>query len=278
MSTVTVPAREPTRSKDRRQELPAWLLRLQAEVERHPAVNHLLLARLATGRYTRQDFATFALQHHALVGFFISYMELLLVRAPSSQQKLWLAKVLVDEYGEGSDGEDHATLYRSFLHHAGAPPGSENAVALVPEVGDFVREHLRLCTQEPFLVGLGALGPGHEWAIPKMFGHIIPGLRRAGFEDDEIQYFLLHVEQDEDHGSWMSEVLAEQATLPEQQAEVCRGATASLAARARLWSGIERSVACWRQGDDTRAPESAKALRLEQLRREVRSALGLAGR
>jgi len=233
-----------------------WMLELQQMVESHPGVNHMMLARLATGPYTRTDYKTFGLQHYALVGFFTSYMETLLVRGPSSKEKLWLAKVLVDEYGEGSDGEDHTSLYLDFLRHAGAAEGEEHSTPLCVEAWEFVSEHLRICREEPFLVGLGALGPGHEWAIPRMFHHLVPGLRRAGFLDAEINYFLLHCEQDIDHGTWMSEVLVELATTDEARAEVRRGAQLSLEARYRLWTGVERRIVAWRQ------PHSLEAVRL----------------
>lgn len=224
-----------------------WLPRLRNEIEAHPAVNHLLLARLATGPYTRRDYLSFGLQHYALVGFFTNYMELLLLRAPSSDQKLWLAKVLVDEYGEGSDGEDHATLYRSFLRNAGAQEGEQDTTPLCREAFEFVREHIRICSEEPFLVGLGALGPGHEWSIPKMFAALIPGLARAGFSFEERMYFDLHTEQDVDHGAWMSEALETIVQTPEQAEEVRRGALLSLDARYRFWTGVEREVVAWRQ-------------------------------
>ena len=71
-----------------------------------------------------------------MVGTFTRYMELLLLRAPSSSQKLWLAKVLVDEYGEGSEGDDHATLYLDYLRKLGVPEGEEwERFATVRDVG-----------------------------------------------------------------------------------------------------------------------------------------------
>jgi pyrroloquinoline quinone (PQQ) biosynthesis protein C len=234
--------------------LPPWLTALRAEVAAHPAVNHMLLSRLATGPYTKEDYRSFGLQHYALVGFFTRYMEVLLMRAPTSAEKLWLAKVLVNEYGEGSDGLDHTALYRRFLTTAGVRPNEEFENELCPEAFEFVHEHLRICREEPFLVGLGALGPGHEWAIPKMFSHLIPGLRRARFEESEILYFTLHCEQDLDHGAWMTEVLAEQARTHEQQEQVRRGAVLSLEARFRFWTGVERRIVQWRQ------PEAVKAV------------------
>ena len=111
-----------------------WLADLDREVQGHPAVNHLLLARLATGPYTGGDYRVFGLQHYALVGFFTKYMELLLVRAPSSAEKLWLAKVLVNEYGEGSDGLDHTALYAKYLRGAGADEDELDTTPLCAEV------------------------------------------------------------------------------------------------------------------------------------------------
>ena len=129
---------------------------------------------------------------------------------PSSESKLWLAKVLVDEYGEGSEAQDHATLYGRFLRACGqheSPIDRARAHVRRRRTRSFA-QHRRIVTKEPFLVGLGAVGPGHEWAIPKMFAAVIPGLQRAGFRDDEIHYFTLHVAQDVDHGAWLEEALA----------------------------------------------------------------------
>jgi pyrroloquinoline quinone (PQQ) biosynthesis protein C len=166
---------------------------LRAEIESHPGVNHLFLNRCATAPFSREDYKVFGENHYPLVCVFTSYLERLLVRAEASDAKLWLAKVLVDEYGEGSEGHDHATLYGRFLRSCGSTiPDRPNAKVPAP-AHDFIAEHRRIVNEEPFLVGLGAVGPGHEWAIPKMFHAVIPGLRRAGFTDEEIDYFTLHV-------------------------------------------------------------------------------------
>jgi pyrroloquinoline-quinone synthase len=224
-----------------------FLARLRAEVLTHPAVNHPLLGRVAHVPFVRQDYRIFGLQHYALVGCFTTYLELLLLSAPDSDAKQWIAKVLVDEYGEGSDGKDHAELYREFLRATGVAPDEELEVPLHTAVTGFIAEHLRICREEPFLVGLGALGPGHEWSIPKMFDQIIRGLRRARFAEREIQYFTLHVEQDVDHGSWLEEALVLYAATPDAQAQIHRGAMLSLAARVRFWSGVQDKIVRWRQ-------------------------------
>lgn len=225
-----------------------FLAGLRNEIEAHAGVNHLFLNRCATAPFSKEDYKVFGENHYPLVTVFTSYLERLLVRAPSSEAKLWLAKVLVDEYGEGSEGHDHATLYATFLRAAGSTMPDHTSTLRTPAPADaFIKEHRRIVTEEPFLVGLGAVGPGHEWAIPKMFAAVIPGLRRAGFTPEEMNYFTLHVSQDEDHGAWLEEALERYATTREAQAQIERGATLSLDARKEFWTGVQRAVVRYRQ-------------------------------
>jgi pyrroloquinoline-quinone synthase len=225
----------------------AFLASLRREIETHPAVNHLFLNRLATSPFARQDYRVFAENHYPLVCVFTHYLERLLVRAPDSEAKLWLAKVLVDEYGEGSEGKDHSQMYARFLSSAGGDPERVKAERVPGPAFRFIAEHRRMVSEAPFLEGLGAVGPGHEWAIPKMFEAVIPGLRRAGFDADVIAYFTLHVEQDGDHGSWLEEALERYADSELAQEQIRRGALASLEARYRFWEGVQREIVLFRQ-------------------------------
>lgn len=231
-----------------------FLADLRREIEAHPGVNHLFLARCATSPFAREDYKVFGENHYPLVCVFTSYLERLLIRAPSSDSKLWLAKVLVDEYGEGSEGEDHATLYGHFLRSCGSRvPDAPDTTKVPAPALSFVNEHRRIVGDEPFLVGLGAVGPGHEWAIPKMFDAVIPGLERAGFAPEEIAYFTLHVAQDVDHGAWLEEALVRFGETDAAREQIRRGALLSLDARARFWSGVQTAVVRWRQPNAIRA-------------------------
>ena len=78
-----------------------YLAKLRRDIERHPGVNHPLLGRVAQVPFTKEDYKIMCLQHYPLVGMFTTYLELLLLTAPDSDAKSWIAKVLVDEYGEG---------------------------------------------------------------------------------------------------------------------------------------------------------------------------------
>jgi pyrroloquinoline-quinone synthase len=242
-----------------------FLAELRREIEAHPAVNHLFLARCATSPFARGDYRIFGENHYPLVCVFTSYLERLLVRAEASDAKLWLAKVLVDEYGEGSEGHDHATLYARFLTATGSDVPERPTLRVPAPAFAFVTEHRRLVRDEPFLVGLGAVGPGHEWAIPKMFEAVIPGLRRAGFSEDEIGYFTLHVGQDVDHGAWLEEALHRFCRTDEARMLVRRGAMKSLEARGRFWSGVQRAVVRYRQPNAVRPDGAAPRSILREL-------------
>lgn len=251
-----------------------FLANLRRIIERHPAVNHPLLGRLSHVPFTREDYLVLATQHFPLVGMFTTYLEMLLFNAPDSDAKQWIAKVLVDEYGEGSEGKDHTQLYREYAISAGADDDTLFETPLHHDVTGFIEEHQRICLEEPFLVGLGAMGPGHEWSIPHMFPSIVRGLRTAGFQEEEIMYFTLHMEQDEDHGLWLEEALALYATTRKAQREIHRGTMLSLAARARFWSAVQHKVVRWRQprnthvrGESTTKPYDARGERtLRQFR------------
>jgi pyrroloquinoline-quinone synthase len=220
-----------------------FLKDLRHEISTHPGVGHSLLGRMLTDPRSRADFRVLAGQHFPLVGNFTRYMELLLLNAPDSEAKCWLAKVLVDEYGERSEGHDHAEHYRRFMHAAGIEPGLEDTVPLHPEVVFFIREHYRIATAEPFLVGLGALGPGHEWSIPAMFELAVAGLRKAGFAEREIEYWTMHLEQDQDHGAWLEEALVKYCADEGNREQIRRGALLSLDARERFWWGVSDKIA-----------------------------------
>ncbi len=221
---------------------------LRLEIEAHPAVNHLFLNRCATSPFAREDYRVFGENHYPLVCVFTSYLERLLVRAPTSDAKLWLAKVLVDEYGEGSEGEDHATLYGHFLRslrstvpdekHGKVPEPALAFVHRAPthrERGAVPRRARR---------GRAGARVGDPEDVP--LGHPRPPAR-GGFTEQEIAYFTLHVAQDVDHGRWLEEALTRFGSTHEARQQIRRGAMLSLEARGRFWSGVQRAVVRWRQ-------------------------------
>ena len=114
-------------------EARAFLADLRREIEAHPGVNHLFLSRLSTTPFARADYKVFGENHYPLVCVFTSYLERLLVRAPDSEAKLWLAKVLIDTRdvvvttdSTAAAEVGRATLMEPHHHiHAARPQGRD---------------------------------------------------------------------------------------------------------------------------------------------------------
>jgi hypothetical protein len=148
-------------------------------------VNHLFLNRLATAPFSRQDYRVFAENHYPLVCVFTQYLEMLLVRAPDSgrpssgSRRCWSTST-----AKGARATTTPTMYGGSCSRLGATCRPQPWRVCPGPRSRFIREHQRIvCESSPFLVGLGAVGPGHEWAIPEdVRTPIIPGLRRAGFD------------------------------------------------------------------------------------------------
>jgi pyrroloquinoline-quinone synthase len=229
---------------------------------RHPAVDHPFLRRFAAGDFDRRRLHAYAINHYPLVEHFTKYLEYLLPLAPTRGAEDWRLKSLIaenlyGEYGEAVFGEDHPRLFVRFARSVGIeetlglPRDADDAAVSdamlahplrLPAPAEFVSRHDALCRGD-FLAGLGAVGPGHEWAIPTMFRSFVAGLRRFGAAHGvvpNVVYYATHIEVDVEHGAMLRELLLHHASTAESRARIRAGAEESLRLRAELWTAIDR--------------------------------------
>ena len=276
-------------------ETKKFLENLNAEVQRHPAINHSFLEMVASRRFSKQAWLAFAQQLYPHVHFFIPYMEEMLLNTFDMNAKLIVAKILLDEYGEDAGGKSHPELFRRFVRACGGPasepaagssrsdgperrpgeraendgPGERSSdrqaadaslltTPLDPVTIDLVQTHMRLCGQEPFLVAIGTIGEAHEYAIRFLFPPLVKGMQLAGFSAEEIEFFSLHVDHDVEHSSMLEDAMIRLAKTDEDREQIRRGTLASLACRADLWSAMQRRMVAIDSG--TEAPTSNRNL------------------
>ena len=216
---------------------------LEVEVRGHQALHHPFLHRFAQGGLRPLQLWAFGLQHYQLVRVFTSYLEALHKSVPDPEVREWIYRVLEDEYAHPhSFDQSHSALYRKFLRALGLTEQDWDRAEALPETRDFITRHIELTSLRHYVVGLGAVGPGHEWAIPTMFTYLLEGLRKVGVEEKPLGYFTLHITQDLEHGRLLRLALARFAETPANQERIAEGARASLDARARFWDGLQRAV------------------------------------
>lgn len=218
---------------------PEFVRELRKEVEAHSAVTHPFLRRFATGGLPRWQIWGYASQHYHLVCFFTAYLEAIEARTPDAEVRRLLRDILEDEYMRPQSFErSHPALYRRFMRAVGFGDGDWDRVPLLPATRAFVQLHLDM-TLRSWLEALGAVGPGHEWAIPLMFPHLVQGLERSvPLDPAALEYFHLHINLDVEHGKALEEGLLRWATTAENQEDMRRGARRSLEARGAFWSAL----------------------------------------
>ena len=90
-------------------------------------------------------------------------------------------------------------------------------------------------------MALGAVGPGHELSIPVMFRHLLGGLERHALGEGALDYFRLHIEQDQLHAKVFN-ALIERCPGGAGLEKVRQGALFSLKLRSRFWEGCAQAV------------------------------------
>ncbi len=211
---------------------------IRQEVESHRAVTHPFLRRFAKGGLTRWQIWGYASQHYYLVTCFTSYLEALANRTPDPELRRLVGDILEEEYMRHSFDHWHPELYRRFMRGVGFGEGEWDRVPLLPATRAFVQTHLDM-TLRSWLETLGAVGPGHEWAIPLMFPYLVQGIERSvPLEPNALEYFRLHIEVDVRHGEALREGLIRSAPSAANQEDILRGARRSLDARAAFWSAL----------------------------------------
>ncbi len=220
-----------------------FIQQLEDEVRVHPAVHHPFLKRFATEPLTLEQIQNFGLQHYQLVKVFVTYMTNLLPKFPDGNGNRYFGPIFNDEFGQWTIFRSHAALYRNFLKALGLEEEAWGRVRLLPETAWFIEAHLEITRSKEFLIGLGAIGPGHEFSIPIMFSDLVEGFRRnTRLPEKEMEYFLMHIEEDVAHAKLFNEAIAHYAPDAEGQGKVRQGTLKSLEARKIFWDGLYRVV------------------------------------
>lgn len=226
---------------------------LDRDILDHGAVRHPFLQRFASEPLSLAQIRTSGLQHYQLVRIFTTYMTNLLPKIPDQDASALFRRVFDDEFGavsgrDASVGQatifrSHVHLYREFLAALGVREEEWGRVRPLPETDAYIKAHLALTRDEDFRIGLGAVGPGHEFSIPTMFTSLVAGIRNnTTLTEEQICYFTLHIEEDVEHAEVFNDLIARHAETEEGRALIRDGAMRSLKWRALFWDGLARAV------------------------------------
>lgn len=173
------------------------------------------LLQFARGEVPRENLARFAPSYCFQVDNFKRAVAAVYAAAePRDVRELMLSN-LEEEHGEGDPARDHAQLVAKFGRALGAQIPDPFDVEPIDESRAWVDRLVTLCTNEHFVVGLAALSYGIEARTRTMafLGSIYRD--RYGLNEDDLEFFFMHIEADEDHAGRAIELLRTYCTTEE---------------------------------------------------------------
>lgn len=163
------------------------------------------LVACRNGAVSLDQLRHFLIQHHYYSQYFTRYLCALMGGIADQGEFKSLSCNLTEELS-GGDSVDisHAELYRRSMDLMSAPPRSR---PLLPGTRQLIDGMFRHCRSSDPIDGLAALCLGAEAIVPLIYGPVLDALRSHNAPREAEHFFVLHIEEDEDHAIVMREII-----------------------------------------------------------------------
>jgi len=194
----------------------------------------------AAGKVPRENLARFAASYCFQVDNFKRFVAEVYANAEPRDVRELMLENLWEEHGEGDPSRDHTALVAKFARALGATIEDIYAVEPIPESREWIDRILEVCRDEDFVVGLAAISFGIEFRTQTMalLGQIYRD--RYGLSEDDLEFFFMHLEADEEHAGRAIELVRRYCTTEEQLERCKAGVREVLEATKRVAEGVER--------------------------------------
>src|SRR5256714_8996766 len=194
----------------------------------------------AQGKVPREILARFAASYCFQVDNFKRFVAQVYANAEPRDVRELMLENMWEEHGEGDASRDHAVLVAKFGRALGADIPDPYAVEPIPESREWIDRILRLCRDEDFVVGLAAVSFGIEFRTQTMayLGQIYRD--QYGLSEEDLEFFFMHLEADEEHAGRAIELVRKYCTTEELLERCKAGVREVLDATAVLAEGMER--------------------------------------
>jgi pyrroloquinoline-quinone synthase len=199
------------------QEIEAGLRQPGRHLSAHP-----VLELLRRGELTRRQVQGLLTQMHVHVREVTRWIAASFASCPHPDIRAMIFENLLEEQlGYYSKTQGHADLLARCVLATGVSRAALEQARPLPATAALIDWCELMALRRHWLVGLEGLGIGLETQAPATFGAIGRGLMEGyGLDEEAVQFFLLHVSVDEEHGDVNWRILREHATSAALQQEV----------------------------------------------------------
>lgn len=187
----------------------AKLLTLQTE---HPLWSNQLCRASAAGALTFEDLRILFAQYYLYSKNFTRYLAALMANCEDDLHRAHLVHNLWEEGGMRDPEQRHAEMFRVFLTDS---LGLDlNAIDYLDSTKHFVREYLDFCKHAHPAAASAFLSLGTENMVARLYKILATGLRRAGIPEEQLTFFHIHMECDDEHGEIIQDIMMSYAHIP----------------------------------------------------------------
>lgn len=177
---------------------------LHAIRENHPLWNNPLLLACDAGQLTCDDFQFLFSQYYFYSKNFTKLLAASMVNCDSDYYRSRLSANLWEEGGGQEVEKRHSEIFREFLTHQLRI--NLDDIQFEPYTKYFFNQYLVLCLNANPITSSAALSFGTEGIVSRLYKIFITGLKKAGFQDEALRFFHLHVECDDEHAATLEEM------------------------------------------------------------------------
>ncbi|MEH8017591.1 iron-containing redox enzyme family protein [Rheinheimera muenzenbergensis] len=202
---------------------------------------HSFLKRCRDGSVSLAELKSFLLQHGFYSAYFTRYLCAMMSNLPNNNQVLTLAENLFEELGLAPDSPTpHHVIYKDMLQSFDIEVDSSKINQQTQALVDVMFAH---CREPNPAFGLGALCIGAEAIVPVLYSSLVSGFRHHGIADEQIHFFILHIECDDGHAETLNDIMLEIAGSNEFQLEnMIQAGEALINARLDFFTAIEQQA------------------------------------
>ncbi len=210
----------------------------------HPLWNHQFLTRCRTQNLNMDEVKILAVQMYKFCNKFCLILSDILAHCSDLDSQMVITENLLDETGLGNPNMAHPELYRRFTRALGIDDQTLDATPATPETQNLIDTYLKLAGEYGYLAAVGAVCFASEGIVNTLYTQLRSGIISAGsFTEDDLLFFHLHIDIDEDHAKNMAVVLEEKIIDSEQATDINRAILEAMDARVGFFDGIEREIA-----------------------------------
>lgn len=200
----------------------------------------------AEGKLTREQLGRWAVQHYYYVSVIPPQFAALYARMPDPAGRHLLMENLVGEEMPETPEKSHPNLLLKFAKACGL---SEQDV-LDAETNDEILPGTRamrawiweLATIRPMHEACAGIMVALEGQLPTLYPTYIAAMEKMGFTDDELEFFHVHVENDEEHAAVGLELCYKYSATEADQKMAINAVAGSASLRYKMLTDIQSAL------------------------------------